>query len=470
MSFGPQLDRLPPQALESEQAVIGCMLLDPTRKSVETVRGVLHPEDFYREAHRRIYEAICGLNDSDEPTDILTVAQELERVGALDQAGGRPYLTACMEVVPSVTRAGAYATLVQNAAILRRLIDTAGQIIGMAYEQEETVNQIVDDAERLIFAVGQRRTQQYFTHLKPLLFTAFEDAERAHSTRQRLTGLETGYTRMDEMTSGLQPSDFIIIAGRPSMGKTAFCLNLAVEAASRNRKPIAIFSLEMSRMQLAYRLICAEAKISSTGLRGGYLRSARHDGGDDDWTRLGRAIGKLGDLPIYIDDSSDTTALDIRAKCRRLMAEHGLGLVIVDYLQLVRGHGRWENRNQEISLIARSLKSLARELEVPVIALSQLSRMVERRDDKRPLLSDLRESGTIEAEADIVMMLFREGYYKHGAADEQPVQDEALSEVAELILAKHRNGPTGTVRLVFLRRYACFENLTEEYEAAGSSG
>lgn len=461
--LSPALERIPPQALDAEQAVLGCMMLDDTRAAVETVRELLSPADFYRDAHRLIYEAICNLDDTDEPVDMLTVAQELERLGALDRAGGRVYLMACMDQVPAVSRAQSYAQRVQNASILRRLIEAGGQIIGMAYEQAEAVDEIVDDAERLIFAVGQRRTQQYFFELKQLLFDAYEQAEKAHETKQRITGIATGFTDLDNMTAGLQSGDFIIVAGRPSMGKTALVTNIAVEASAASKLPVAIFSLEMSRIQLTYRLICSEAKVDSSRLRSGYLQSARDDG-DDDWTRLGRAIGRLGELPIYIDDSSEVTALEMRAKCRRLKAEHGLGLVIVDYLQLIRGHGRSENRNQEISVIARALKSLARELQVPVIALSQLSRNVERRDDKRPLLSDLRESGSIEAEADLVMMLYRSQYYKHEEAPPEPrPHDEALGEVAEIIVAKHRNGPTGIIRLSFLRRFACFENLAEDY-------
>lgn len=466
--LSPAFDRIPPQALEAEQAVLGCMLLDSGRSAVETVREILQPDDFYRDAHRRIYEAICNLDNQGEPTDLLMVSQELERMGMLDFAGGRAYLVACIEAVPATTRAASYAYSVQNTAILRRLIDAGGKIIGMAYEQADPVDEIVDESERLVFGVAQRRNRDFFEHIKPLLFRAYEDAQRAHETKQRLTGLETGFGRLDDMTSGLQKSDFIIIAGRPSMGKTSLALDMGVNAAERTRLPVAIFSLEMSKIQLAYRLICAQAKLDSNRLRSGYLRTVPDKDGLDDWVRLGRAISKLGDLPIYIDDSSQITALEMRAKCRRLQAEHGLGLIIVDYLQLIRGHGRSENRNQEISLIARTLKSLARELEVPVLALSQLSRMVERRDDKRPMLSDLRESGTIEAEADLVMMLYRSQYYRHGeggdGADAAPVADpEALGEEAELIIAKHRNGPTGIVRLAFLRRYATFENLAEEY-------
>ncbi|MBI3910214.1 MAG: replicative DNA helicase [Armatimonadetes bacterium] len=462
----PALERLPPQALEAEQAVLGAMMIE--RTAVESVREILLPEDFYREAHRRLYEAICALDDLDEPADPLTVAAELERRAQLDAVGGRAYLNVLINTLPAASRAPAYARRVQDASILRRLIEVGGEVVGMAYDQQEPVDQIVDEAERLVFSVGQRRSHQYFTHIKPLLFQAYEEAQRAHQTHERVTGIATGFTDLDDMTSGLQPSDLIIIAGRPSMGKTALALNIAVNAADRHQVPAALFSLEMSRLQLIYRLICSEARVDGIRLRSGYLRTATDDNEDDDWTRLGRAIGRLGGLPVYIDDSSDISALEMRAKCRRLRAEHGLGLVIVDYLQLVRGHGRVENRTQEISLIARSLKSLARELNVPIIALSQLSRNVERRDDKRPMLSDLRESGSIEAEADLVLMLFRSSYYdrREASAEEPRAPDASQGEVAEVIVAKHRNGPTGVVRLEFLRRYAAFGNLAEGYEEA----
>lgn len=452
-------ERLPPQALEAEQAVLGAMML--SRQAIESVRELLLPEDFYREAHRRIYEAICTLDDLDEPADPLTVATELERQGVLEAVGGRTYLTQLIDALPAVSRAAAYARRVQDTAILRRLIEVGGEIVQKAYEHAEPVDEIVDEAERMVFGVGQRRAHHYFHHIKPLLFDAYEEVERAAKSHERVTGVATGFTRLDEMTAGLQRGDFVIVAGRPSMGKTALALNLAVHAAAH--APVAIFSLEMSRIQVVFRLICAEAKVDGIRLRTGYLRTSSDADEEDDWSRLSDAIGRLGDLPIYIDDTSDLTVLEMRAKCRRLKAEHGLGLVLVDYLQLVRAHTRAENRNQEISLIARSLKSLARELNVPVVALSQLSRNVERRDDKRPLLADLRESGSIEAEADLVMMLFRQSYYerREGGEEESP---SPAGDIAELIIAKHRNGPTGVVKLLFLKRFACFENLAEERE------
>ncbi|HEU4754071.1 MAG TPA: replicative DNA helicase, partial [Armatimonadota bacterium] len=306
---------------------------------------------------------------------------------------------------------------------------------------------------------------QGFAHIRPVVLDALERIETVRASDSRLTGAPTGFTPLDQMTSGLQAGDLVIVAGRPSLGKTSLALAFGVNVAALAETPVAIFSLEMSKEQLAHRMICSEAKVDGMRLRTGFLRTNTDDD-ESDWTRLGRAIGRLGDLPIYIDDSSDISVLDMRAKCRRLKSEHGLGMVVIDYLQLIRGHGKQENRNQEISIIARSLKSMARELNVPVIALSQLSRNVERREDKRPMLSDLRESGSIEAEADIVMMLYRSRYYNRDGEDgmaEPPAGQEWLEE-SELIVAKHRNGPVGTVRLGFLRRYARFEDLAEGYE------
>lgn len=597
------LDRVPPQSLEAEQSTLGSMMI--SRTAIEKAVEILTPDDFYRDAHRNIFEAISDLVRRDEPVDLLTVQEELRRRGQLEQVGGQPYLSALIDSVPTAAHCEFYARIVQEKAILRRLIEASGQIIAWAHEEEDEVDAIVDQAERLIFSVAQRQLTAYFRHLKPLLFDALERLDAVRQTHDRITGIPTGLTELDDITSGLQPSDFVVVAGRPSMGKTALCLNIAVNAARARRLPVAIFSLEMSKEQLVQRMICSEARVDGIRLRTGYLR----EGPDSDYVRVTRAVGMLGELPIFIDDSSDLTAIEMRAKCRRLRAEQGgLGLVVIDYLQLVRGHGRAENRNQEISMIARSLKGLARELQVPVVALSQLSRAVERRDDKRPMLSDLREcvvgetqlvdaktgalvpiravkpghlvlglgdrrklgafavrdvwstgvkpvfrltswaghvvtatanhpfltaagwrrlgelcpgdriatatprraleggdllwdgvrriepageaqvydirvpgcgnflgngvvlhnSGSIEAEADLVMMLYRSRYYQREGegiegeeAAPQPVPGEEQVEESELIVAKHRNGPTRTIKLAFLRRYARFENLAD---------
>jgi replicative DNA helicase len=383
------LDRVPPQSLEAEQSTLGSMLISPA--AVEKAVDMLSPEDFYRDAHRNIFETIADLARRDESVDTLTVQEELRRRGQLEHAGGVEYLVALIDSVPTAAHCEFYARIVQEKAILRRLIDASSQIAAWAYEEQEEVDTIVDQSERLVFGVAQRHLSQYFVPLRPLLFDAMEKLDAVRETHDRVTGIPTGLTPLDEMTSGLQPSDFIVVAGRPSMGKTALALCIGVNAAKLKRLPIAIFSLEMSKEQLVQRMICSEARVNGIRLRTGYLRDGR-DGGESDLVRFTRAVGLLGELPVFIDDSTDLTANEMRAKCRRLQAEHGaLGLVVVDYLQLIRGHARAENRNQEISEIARSLKSMARELKVPVMALSQLSRAVERREDKRPMLSDLRE-------------------------------------------------------------------------------
>jgi replicative DNA helicase len=460
-------DHLPPQSLEAEQAVLGAALI--SRNAVERALEMLEREDFYVEAHRRIFDVLGHLAERDDPADVLTVPEELRRRGQLDQIGGLAYISTLAESVPTAAHVEYYARTVAEKSTLRKLIQAAGEITAAAHEQQDEVDDIVDQAERLIFAVAQRRINQGFVHIRPVLFDAMERLDAVRANESRMTGVPTGFGSLDQMTSGLQAGDFIIVAGRPSMGKTSLALAFAVNAAKENT-PVAIFSLEMSKEQLAHRMICSEAKVDGMRLRTGYLSMDTDDGGDSDWTRFGKAVGTLGDMPIFIDDSSDISVLDMRAKCRRLKSEQqGLGVVVVDYLQLVRAHGRQENRNQEISIIARSLKSMARELSVPVVALSQLSRGVERREDKRPMLSDLRESGSIEAEADIVMMLYRSRYYNRDTDEgiiRQPGQEDL--EVSELIVAKHRNGPVGTVNLGFLRRYARFEDLAEGYEAPQS--
>lgn len=456
-------DRIPPQSIEAEQASLGAALI--SRSAVERVLEMLERDDFYLEAHRRIFDVLAYLAERDEPADVLTVPEELRRRNQLDQVGGLAYISTLAESVPTAAHVEYYARTVSEKSTLRKLIQASSEITAMAHDEQEEVDTIVDQAERLIFAVAQRRVNQGFVPLRPVLLDAMERLETVRAQDSRLTGTPTGFTPLDQMTSGLQGGDLIIVAGRPSMGKTSLALAFGVNASMQAEVPVAIFSLEMSKEQLAHRMICSEAKVDGMRLRTGFLRTHTEDD-ESDWTRLGRAIGRLGDLPIFIDDSSDISVLDMRAKCRRLKSEHGLGLVVIDYLQLIRGHGKQENRNQEISIIARSLKGMARELGVPVVALSQLSRNVERREDKRPMLSDLRESGSIEAEADIVMMLYRSRYYNRDGEDanaEPPPGQEWLEE-SELIVAKHRNGPVGTVRLGFLRRYARFEDLAEGYE------
>jgi len=438
----PLPDRLPPQNLEAEQSLLGSMLI--STEAIASVLDIVATDDFYREAHRHTYAAILRLYAHGEPADPITVAEELTKMGMLEAAGGKPYIHTLISAVPTAANAKYYAKIVARNATLRSLIRAATEIAAIGYEAPEEIEKAIDQAEALIFGVANKRISERFVGIKDLLAEAFENIERLYEHRAHVTGLATGFDNLDSLTSGLHSSDLIVVAARPSMGKTALALNMAQNAGLAGR-PVAIFSLEMSRQQLAQRMMCAEARVDAQALRTGTLK-------EEDWPRLSSAVGKLADAPIYIDDSADITVMEIRAKARRLMAREKLGLIIVDYLQLMQGHGRSENRQQEISEISRALKILARELSVPVMAISQLSRAVEARTDKRPLLSDLRESGAIEQDADLVMFIYRDDYYNRDSDDKG---------IAEIILAKHRNGPTGVVRLAFLEHYTKFANLAK---------
>jgi len=444
------LDRVPPQNLEAEQSTLGSMMID--KLAVERVTEILKPDDFYREAHQRIYSAMWHLAERGEPVDLVTLTDELRSRGQLDAVGGVSYLTTLLDAVPTAANAEYYARIVEERAILRGLINAAAEITQMAYEPGEDVGAVVDRAERAIFAVAQRRVGKTFRSIGDLAIEAWE--RLSQQSEGGLVGVPTGFRDLNAQTAGFQPADLIIIAARPSVGKTAFALNLAVSAARASRGPVAIFSLEMSDLQLAMRMLCSEARVSAHRLRAGAAR-------DEDWAELAAALDRLAELAIYIDDSSDLTPLQVRAKCRRLAASHGLGMVVIDYIQLMSAHGRAENRNQELSIIARSLKAMAKEFNVPVVALSQLSRAVERREDKRPVLSDLRESGAIEAEADLVAFLHRPGYYDR--PDERGQKDSAVENV-EVIIAKHRNGPTGVVKLGFIREFASFVEVEKRLQ------
>ncbi|HOJ21035.1 MAG TPA: replicative DNA helicase [Armatimonadota bacterium] len=443
--------RVPPQSLEAEQATLGAMLLE--RAAIEKACELLQPEDFYREAHRIIFQAAVDLSDRSEPVDLTTLAAELENRGQLEQAGGRPYLAALLDAVPTAAHVEYYARIVEQKAILRRLITVGTEVVETCFGEVENIEDVVDRAESAILSVAQRRTGRAFTPLKPLLDEAMDSIERLYRDKVETTGVPSGLRALDEMTNGFQKSDLIIVAARPSMGKTSLCINIGVHAAVHAKVPVAIFSLEMSKEQLAMRIIQSEARVDSRRLRTGHLN-------EEQWRRMTEGVNRVWHAPIYIDDTPGISAMEMRGKARRLRAEVGpLGLVIVDYLQLMRWHGRVESRQQEISEIARSLKNLARELEVPVIALSQLSRAVERREDKRPILSDLRESGSIEAEADLVMMLYRPSYYQYDREEDAEDVEQAGAErvdETQLIIAKHRNGPTGTVDLIFMPDYARF--------------
>ena len=451
-----QANKIPPQNLDAEQSALGSMMLE--RNAIEKAMELLKPEDFYREPHRVLFEAMAAMANRSEPVDLTTLTEELRRSTRLELVGGIPYLASLLHIVPSPANVEYYAKIVQSKAILRNLISAAAQIETRGYEaRDREVDEVVDWAEQLIFSVGNRSMGRYFTPLDRILHTQFERLDQLASQKRTVTGRPTGYPDLDYMTSGLQPSDLIIIAARPSMGKTALAMSIATHVAKSDEGPVAMFSVEMSKEQLVLRLMCSEARIDSRRLRTAGALTA------DEWSTIASAVDRLWSLPLFIDDSTDITVTQMRAKCRRLKAEHGkLGMVVLDYLQLLRGTRTEENRNQEISDIARSLKSLARELEVPVIALSQLSRNVERREDKRPMLSDLRESGSIEAEADIVAFIYRPAYYERkkdhsvGEGGHTPGEAEEVEDDVEVIIGKQRNGPTGTIRLVFIPRFAQF--------------
>jgi replicative DNA helicase len=457
-------DRIPPQSLEMEQATLGAMLID--RAAIETAGEILRPEDFYRDAHRQIFEAILSLAERDEPVDILTLQEALKLRGNLEQVGGAAYLAVLMDSTPAAARVEAYARVVEEKSILRRLLHAAGEIQGLAHAEYSEIQEVVDRAERSVFGVAQRRIGSYFTPMKPLVADVLERLEHRSENRDATTGLATPFDDFNYMTAGLQPGELIIVAARPSMGKTSLAMGMGQYAAVKLNKPVAVFSLEMSKEQLCMRMICSEAMVDASHLRTGFLQNA-------EWAKVGHACSRLADAPMFIDDTPDISALEMRAKCRRLKAEHGLSLIIVDYLQLMRSTHRVDNRTQEIGEIARSLKALAREMEVPVVALSQLSRAVETRKPPIPMLSDLRESGSIEAEADLVVFIYREDYYKRKeavSAGEEEARKEQESrfgetkvEKAELIIAKQRNGPTGTVDVAFLDRFTRFDNYVEDY-------
>ena len=448
------VEKIPPQSVEAEQATLGSMLLE--RDAIARVVDLLDPEDFYRQGHRLIYSAIINLFEKSEPVDLVTLGEYLRTHEQLESVGGMAYLTALLDIVPTAANVERYAKIVRTKSVLRNLISAAHQITRLAYESSEDVEMTVDECERLIFSVAEQTVTQAFIPLKQLLTQAFDQIEDMQRTRSPGTGIHTGYREFDSLTSGLQPSDLVVIAGRPSMGKTAFALNVATRVALNEKLPVALFSLEMAKEQLAQRLVCSEARVDLTNLRQGFLE-------EEELARIVRAVEILYEAPIYIDDSASMSVLELRGKARRLMAEHGLGLIIVDYLQLMHGHGRFENRNQEISQIARSLKSLGRELKVPVMALSQLSRAVETRGGvKRPMLSDLRESGSIEQEADVVAFIYRPAQYGTEELQRAGYTSEDAN-VAEIDIAKQRNGPTDRVKLAWIAQYTRFEDLTEAY-------
>ncbi len=442
------IDRLPPQSTEAEQSVLGAILID--RDAVVEIAEFLRPEDFYRPANGTVYAAMLELFDRREPVDIVTVAEALERSDQLETIGGRSYLSSLSNQTPTAVHAVQYARIVERKAVLRNLISAAGKIAGIGYEDPAEIQEAIDRAESELFNVSQRRISTGFSTLKTLLHDAYDRLDYLHAHRGEISGVRTGFTDLDTLTTGLQKSDLIVLAARPSVGKTSFALNIAEHAAVNDGRSVGVFSLEMSKEQLVLRLLSSVANIDSQRLRTGFLEEM-------DFARLAPAMNALSEAPVYIDDTPNITAMELRTKARRLQAEAGLDLIIVDYLQLMQAtsQNRDANRVQEVSEISRGLKALARELSVPVIALSQLSRQPEMRESKEPRLSDLRESGAIEQDADLVMFLWRE---KERGGEDQ----EQEGEVINLKLAKHRNGPTGEVQLWFKKRQTRFVSYAGE--------
>lgn len=430
-----------PSNADAERTVLGAVLVD--NAAFNSAAEMLTRNDFYREGHRRIFEAMASLAERSLPIDLVTLRDELVKGQALEAVGGAAYLAGLVDGVPRITNVEHWSRIIKEKAVLRNLIHASNKIAQSCYEAEEDAAILLDRAEKQIFEIAEHRIRQGFVGIREIVKESFRTIDQLSQSKELVTGLPTGFVDLDEMTSGLQKGDLIIVAARPAMGKTSFCLNVGQYASHKTGETVGIFSLEMSKEQLVIRMLCADARVDSHRLRTGNLN-------EKDWARLAKAYAELSATKIFIDDSGMISPLEIRAKCRRLKAEHGLGLVIVDYLQLVTGAGRVENRQQEISSISRSMKGLAKELEVPVIALSQLSRAPEQRADRRPELSDLRESGSLEQDADIVMFIFREEEYKR--TDEN-------QGIAEILIKKQRNGPTGSVKLAFLKEFTRFENL-----------
>lgn len=431
-------------------SVLGAMLFD----EAALVRAVelLKPDYFYNENHRRIFQAIVSLFDRNQPIDLVTISEELRKRNCLEETGGVSYLTQLTTAVPTSAHVEHYSHIVKEKALLRSLIGNATQIVQRCFEVSSDANKVLDDAEKMIFDIGQHRIEGKFYSMREIIHDSMETIDKLYQRKEHVTGLGTGFHQFDTMTAGLQPADLVIVAGRPSMGKSAFATGICEHAGIIQKKPVAFFSLEMSKEQLVQRMLCSHAHVDAQKVRTGYLSH-------QDWPRLTSAAGKLSEAPIFIDDTPGQTVLEVRAKARRLKMQHDIQLVVIDYLQLMQGVGRTESRQQEISEISRSLKALARELRVPVIAVSQLSRAVESRTGNRPMLSDLRESGAIEQDADVVVFLFREEYY---------APSEENRNKAEAIIAKQRNGPTGTVDLVFLKEWTRFDNPEFQRSAEGN--
>lgn len=437
-----ELGRIPPHDIEAEQAIIGSMLTD--KDAVIAAVEVLQEQDFYREDNKIIYSAILNLYNRAEPIDIITLKSELKSMGKFETVGGLEYIVQLPDKVPTTSNVEQYIKIVEEKSMLRALIKTADELITLGYDPTQEVEQVIDTAEKKIFQVMQKKNQKGYSSIKDILVDTFTQLEQLYNQKESITGVPTGFVDLDYRTSGLHNSDLILVAARPAMGKSAFALNIATNAAVRAKVPVAIFSLEMSKEQMTNRILCSEAMVDSAKVRTGKID-------DDEWAKLAATSGELSEAGIYIDDTPGISIMEIRAKCRKMKLEKNIGLVVIDYLQLVQGSNKkGGSREQEIAEISRSLKILAKEIDVPVIALSQLSRAPEQRIDHRPMLSDLRESGSIEQDADIVMFLYRDDYYN---------EDTEKKNIAEVIIAKHRSGATGTVELLWLANYTKFANI-----------
>ena len=442
-----ELGKIPPHDDDAEQAVLGSMITD--KDAVMSAVETLKEDDFYRDDNKTIYQAAMNLYRKSEPIDIITLKDELESMNKFEQVGGYEYLASLPDKVPTTANVQKYIKIVEEKALLRKLIKTSNEIEELAYNQTEDVEDIMDGAEKKIFDIMQRKNTKSYTPIKDILVESFTNLEKLYNQKQHITGVPTQFYDLDDKTAGLHGSELILIAARPAMGKTAFALNIATNAALKSNVPVAIFSLEMSKDQIVNRMLCSEAMVDSNKVRTGKLD-------EEDWVKLAEAIGPLSEAGIYIDDTPGISVIDIRTKCRKLKMEKNIGLVVIDYLQLVQGSSKKSNnREQEIAEISRSLKILAKELNVPVIALSQLSRAVEQRPDHRPMLSDLRESGSIEQDADIVMFLYRDDYYN---------EDSPEKNIAEVIIAKQRGGSTGTVKLYWMGNYTKFVNIERRFD------
>ena len=434
-------ERTLPHSADAERTVLGAVLVD--NSAFNSAAEILTRDDFYREAHRRIFDAMAALAERSQPVDLVTLKDELARGAQLEAVGGAAYLGSLVDGVPRITNVEQWGRIIREKALLRNLIHASNRIVQSCYEGQDDAGEIMDRAEKAIFELAERRLRQGFIGIREIVKGSFRTIDQLSQSRELVTGIPTGFVDLDERTTGLQKGDLIIVAARPAMGKTSLCLNIAQHASKKTGESVGIFSLEMSKEQLVLRMLCSDARVDAHRLRTGSLQ-------EKDWARLAKAYAELSACKVFIDDSATLTPLEIRAKSRRLKAEHGLGLLVVDYMQLVSASGRVENRQQEIASISRSLKGLAKELGAPVVALSQLSRAPETRTEKRPQLSDLRESGAIEQDADLVMFIYREEEYK-------PTEENR--GIAEIIIGKQRNGPTGTVKLAFIKEFTRFENL-----------